>query len=54
MAMSMHRIFTLDTTEAGIARTPALMPMWGPTDQMVSMMYGGSALELYDCRAAHK
>lgn len=40
--------------EAGIARTPALMPMWGPTDQMVSMMYGGSALELYDCRAAHE
>jgi 4-amino-4-deoxy-L-arabinose transferase-like glycosyltransferase len=32
----------------------APMPMWGPTDQMVSMMYGRAALELYDCRAAHE
>jgi hypothetical protein len=38
--------------EVGIASTPEPMPMWGPTDQMVSMMYGGSALELYDCRVA--
>jgi len=36
------------------ARASVSMPMWGPTDQMVSMMYGGSALELYDCRAAHE
>jgi 4-amino-4-deoxy-L-arabinose transferase-like glycosyltransferase len=40
--------------EVGTARASAPMPMWGPTDQMVSMMYGESALELYDCRAAHE
>lgn len=38
----------------GTARASAPMPMWGPTDRMVSMMYGETALELYDCRAAHK
>ena len=26
------------------------MPMWGPTDRMIAMMYAESALELYDCR----
>jgi len=36
------------------ARASAPMPMWGPTDQMVSIMYGESALELYDCRAAQE
>ncbi|MEW6369078.1 MAG: glycosyltransferase family 39 protein [Acidobacteriota bacterium] len=36
------------------ARTSAFMPMWGPTDQIVSMMYGESALELYDCRPAQE
>jgi len=30
------------------------MPMWGPTDHMVWMMYGDSALRLYDCRAIHE
>lgn len=40
--------------EVGTARASAPMPMWGPTDQMVSMMYGESVFELYDCRAAHE
>jgi 4-amino-4-deoxy-L-arabinose transferase-like glycosyltransferase len=39
--------------EAEKAHGRVPMPMWGPTDQMISMMYGESALELYDCRAAH-
>jgi 4-amino-4-deoxy-L-arabinose transferase-like glycosyltransferase len=34
--------------------SPEPMPMWGPTDQMVAMMYGGSVFELYDCRAGHE
>ncbi|MBI5710915.1 MAG: glycosyltransferase family 39 protein [Candidatus Eisenbacteria bacterium] len=38
--------------DVGTAGASAPMPMWGPTDQMVSMMYGDSALELYDCRTA--
>ena len=33
------------------ATDSAPMPMWGPTLQMVSMMYGNSGLELYDCRS---
>ena len=40
--------------EVGTARVSASMPMWGPTDRMVSMMYGESVLELYDCCAAHE
>lgn len=40
--------------EVGTAGASAPMPMWGPTDRMISMMYGESALELYDCRAAHR
>jgi 4-amino-4-deoxy-L-arabinose transferase-like glycosyltransferase len=40
--------------DVGTARASAPMPMWGPTDQMVAMMYGESALELYDCSTAHK
>lgn len=38
----------------GTAGAPAPMPMWGPTDKMVSLMYGETALELYDCRATHE
>ncbi len=34
--------------------TPATMPMWGPTEMMVSRMYGKPTLELYDCRTAHE
>lgn len=34
--------------------SPGPMPMWGPTDQMVAMMYGGSAFELYDCRTGYR
>jgi 4-amino-4-deoxy-L-arabinose transferase-like glycosyltransferase len=34
--------------EKAAKRSP--MPMWGPTERMVAMMYAESALELYDCR----
>lgn len=28
---------------------PSPMPMWGPIDQMIALMYAESSLELYDC-----
>jgi 4-amino-4-deoxy-L-arabinose transferase-like glycosyltransferase len=40
--------------DVGTARASAPMPMWGPTDQMVSRMYGETVLDLYDCRAARE
>jgi len=39
------------SAEVVTAAKRAPMPMWGPTDRMIAMMYGESALQLYDCRA---
>jgi 4-amino-4-deoxy-L-arabinose transferase-like glycosyltransferase len=38
------------SAEVATAAKRAPMPMWGPTDRMVAMMYAESTLELYDCR----
>jgi len=40
--------------EVMIASLPAPMPMWGPTAPLISMIYGGPGLKLYDCRVAHE